>query len=154
MTSRIPWPYALGDAESFLADPRPEGGLFCLILSHEGRDGGAPALVGGIGVRPAERGDELGYWLTPDAWGRGYATEAGRAVLGMARHALGCRRLVASHYVDNPASGRVLRKLGFRPTGRTEQQHSVARGAVGEVALFELDLVDDSRLCPDDRLAA
>ena len=53
-------------------------------------------------------GHELGYWLTPDAWGRGYATEAGEAVLAMARHALGLQRLDARHFVDNPASGRVL----------------------------------------------
>src|SRR3546814_18039311 len=53
---------------------------------------------------------ELGYWLTPAVWGRGYATEAGHAVIAMARHALGYRRLHAWHFVDNPASARVDRK--------------------------------------------
>ena len=55
----------------------------------------------------------MGYWIARDHWGRGYASEAGRAALEVVR-ALGHRRVQAGHYVDNPASGRVLRKLGFR----------------------------------------
>lgn len=80
---------------------------------------------------------ELGYWLAPDRWNRGYATEAGRAVIDMARHALGLDRIVARHHLDNPASGRVLAKLGFREAGRG-RVHSLARGA--EVACVEHEL--------------
>src|SRR3546814_5651513 len=93
--------------------------------------GGANAeIVGGIDFHRGDDGaHELGYWLTPAVWGRGYATEAGHAVIAMARHALGYRRLPAWHFVDNPASARVLAKLGFRPTGRTapsSEEHTSA----------------------------
>lgn len=147
--SRVPWPYALGDAQDFLSRPRGATDTFLLILDHENE---YPTIIGGIGVHLEGDGHELGYWLTPPAWGRGYATEAGRAVLAMARHALGLKRLRSSHFVDNPASGRVLTKLGFRPTGQIVPRYSQARGTETPCALFELDL-DKDRMC-DVKMAA
>ena len=63
-------------------------------------------------------------------------------MLDIARHALGLKRLSSGHFVDNPASGRVLRKLGFRPTGRTATRYSAGRGADVPCALFSLDLAE------------
>lgn len=140
--SRAPWPYALEDAETFLGQPRSERDAMFVILAHDRGD--PPVLIGGIGVHAEGNGHELGYWLTPPAWGRGYATEAGRAVIDAARHALGLHRLTASHFLDNPASGRVLGKLGFRPTGEIRPQFSRARQAEAPTALFALDLGDRS----------
>jgi RimJ/RimL family protein N-acetyltransferase len=135
--ARVPWPYTLDDAAAFLAVPRGAADARFLIMAH---DGAAPRLVGGIGLDAAADGIALlGYWLTPDAWGRGYATEAGRAVLDMARHALPLRRLEARHHLDNPASGRVLRKLGFREI-RREPSFSLARGHHVDSAVLALDL--------------
>lgn len=57
---------------------------------------------------------ELGYWLERDCWGRGLASEAAGAVRDFATRTLGLRRLVAGHAADNPASGRILLRLGFR----------------------------------------
>ena len=57
---------------------------------------------------------ELGYWLERDYWGRGLASEAAGAVHDFATRTLGLRRLVAGHAADNPASGRILLRLGFR----------------------------------------
>ncbi|MBX3499870.1 MAG: GNAT family N-acetyltransferase [Alphaproteobacteria bacterium] len=57
---------------------------------------------------------ELGYWLERDYWGRGLASEAAAAVLAFATGTLGLRRLQAGHAADNPASGRILERLGFR----------------------------------------
>ena len=128
MLSRPPWPYGVADAEAFLAIPCLASDASFLILS---RDDAAPRVIGGIGLRRETGVHELGYWLTPDAWGRGYATEAGHAVLHAARHALGLKQVVARHFADNPASGAVLRKLGFRPVGRSTL-HSVARGGAVE----------------------
>ena len=149
--SHVPWPYALGDAQDFLSRPRTATDAFFLILSHETD---YPRIVGGMGIHPEPSGNghEFGYWLTPSAWGRGYATEAGRAVVAIARHALGLKRLNAGHFVDNPASGRVLAKLGFRSTGRIEPRHCRARGTETPCALFELDL-DADRAC-DVKMAA
>lgn len=136
-----PWPYALGDAQWFLARDRAPSDANFLVFDDPG---GSPRLVGGIGIDPpdAEGRRELGYWFTPDAWGRGYATEAGRAVIAIARHGMGLKRLHSGHFVDNPASGRVLEKLCFRPTGRVEPRHCRARGEVVPTALFELDLAE------------
>lgn len=140
--ARLPWPYAIGDAEAFLTVPRgPEDARF-LILSHETR---TPRMVGGIGLNPLGDGAyELGYWLTPGAWGRGYATEAGRIVLEMARHSLPVRRVQASHHLDNNASRRVLTKLGFREV-RREPHFSLAHGREIDCAVMALELEDEPR---------
>ena len=137
--SRAPWPYSAADARDFLARPVTALDTTMLITALED---GAPRIIGCIGIHPEGDTHELGYWLTPDAWGRGYATEAGRQVMQIARHALGLKRLSAGHYVDNPASGRVLAKLGFTPTGRTELQYCRARGHEVPCVKLELDLED------------
>ncbi|MDH2414130.1 GNAT family N-acetyltransferase [Nocardioides sp. CER19] len=60
------------------------------------------------------RSGELGYQLHPDHWGRGYATEAGRAALGLAFEELGLHRVIARIDAENPGSAAVLRRLGMR----------------------------------------
>lgn len=137
MLARVPHPYDLADAEAFLALPRGPHDARFLILAHRI---GAPELIGGIGIVTEDGEARLGYWLKPCAWGRGYATEAGSAVIDMARHALPLRRLGAWHFVDNAASGHVLRKLGFRPTGAVTQRASLGRDAPAPSAAYELDL--------------
>jgi RimJ/RimL family protein N-acetyltransferase len=135
--ARLPWPYDVADAEAWLSVPRGPTDTSFLILSHE-HD--YPRLIGGIGMGALDNGaHELGYWLTPSAWGRGYATEAARAVLHMARHALRVRRIEASHHVDNVASRRVLTKLGFREV-RREPHYSLAQGRDVDCAVLALDL--------------
>lgn len=147
--SRVPWPYSIEAAETFLAhwtDTR------FLVFEHQA---GAVALIGCVGIDPAgNETHELGYWFTPGAWGKGYATEAARGVLAAAR-AAGIRRVTSGHFVDNPASGRVLRKLGFRPTGRVEPMWSKGRNGEVACARFELELeAEDCRQGPEPRLAA
>ena len=58
---------------------------------------------------------ELGYWLEKPSWGQGYAFEAAQAVVTFAFEQIGLARLKTGHAADNPASGKVLLKLGFRP---------------------------------------
>ena len=151
MLPKVPWPYRLADAEAFLSRERAPGEAFFLILSHEGD---YPRPIGGIGLAPDEEGHELGYWLAPEAWGRGYATEAGRAVVAIARHALGLERIHSGHFVDNPASGRVLRKLGFRPTGEVRGRYSVARGGIAPCRLFALDVAEEAEAGDSRAMAA
>ncbi|MDP1025783.1 GNAT family N-acetyltransferase [Sphingomonas sp. KR1UV-12] len=145
MLARVPHPYTLVDAIDRVQEPRGPHQPRFLIEAHEG---GAPRLIGGIAVHRHDDRHELAYWLTPAVWGRGYATEAGRAVIDMARHALPIARLDAWHFVDNPASGRVLRKLGFRPTGTNGERHSCARGAAAPVIDYALDLDEDRSAMP------
>ncbi len=132
-----PWPFALEDAEAFLAAPRDPAMPSFLITE---RTNGEPRIVGacGLGRRPSGA-VEMGYWIGRQFWGKGFATEAGRAMIEIAQ-ALKLPRLEASHFLDNPASGRVLAKLGFRPTGVTAQRYSAGRSEEAACRLFELDL--------------
>jgi RimJ/RimL family protein N-acetyltransferase len=122
-----PWPYSAGDAEAFLLRDRGADALPELLIYA--RTHGQPKLVGGIALREdREDGAELDYWIARPCWGLGFATEAGQAVIGMARDGLRLKTLRSGHFPDNPASGRVLEKLGFRPTGEVEKRWSTVRG--------------------------
>ncbi len=119
-----PWPYGEDDARAWLAMPaRPRHPEFLLTLP--GADGST--VIGACGIRAATGAPELGYWIARPWWGRGFATEAVRAVVAIAR-TLGHARLRARHALDNPASGRVLRKAGFVPTGSVTLRACAARG--------------------------
>lgn len=132
--SRVPSPYGLEDARAFLALPHDHRLPRLLVFT---RTKGAPRLVGGCGIHLDDEGHpELGYWIARSCWGLGFATEAARAVLGMAR-AHGVRDIRAVHFADNPASGNVLRKLGFRFTGQVERRHCLARDAMVDCLRFE-----------------
>ncbi len=135
-----PWPYAESDAHSFLAIERPAL-LPSFVLALRTR--GSPRIVGmcGIGEAP-EGGIELGYWIARPYWGLGFATEAARTVVSIAR-ATGVSDIHAGHFTDNPASGRVLAKAGFRPTGRIEPRFSKGRGAKADCVLYALADEDD-----------
>ena len=132
-----PWPYRMENAEAFLATERKASEPSLLIFR---RTEGSPELIGGIGFGRRPAGEtELGYWLARRHWGHGYATEAGRALLAAARDSLRVRRLDAGHFLDNPASGRVLEKLGFRPTGTIAPRYSAGRGETAPCRLFKLE---------------
>lgn len=132
--TRAPAPYSVDDARAFLALPQDP----CLpnLLAFT-RTRGAPKLVGACGMHRCEDGTpELGYWIARPYWGLGFATEAARAILSMAR-AAGVAGVRAAHFADNPASGNVLRKLGFHYAGKIEQRYSPARGAKAECLIFD-----------------
>nr|WP_314446819.1 GNAT family N-acetyltransferase [uncultured Sphingomonas sp.] len=132
-----PWPYGLEEARAFLDKPQ-DPALPTFLLFR--RTNGDPELVGGAGFgRKPSGAVEIGYWTARAHWGNGYALEAGRQLIEIAR-TLGLSQLEAGHFVDNPASGRVLEKLGFVPTGRTVPRHSCARGSEVPCRLFTLDL--------------
>ena len=145
-----PWPYRMRDAEAYLACPRDP--ILPSLLIFE-RTGGAPQLVGscGLGRRPSGS-VELGYWIATPFWARGLATEACTALVDIAR-TLGLTRLEGSHFVDNPASGRVLEKLGFEPLGIIAPRFSCARGAETPARLMRLQLASEERE-HDEALAA
>jgi len=112
-TLRIPHPYGLADAQAFLtAVNTTDDETAFLITTRDGRIVGACGIAKLDGETP-----EIGYWLGVHFWGRGYATEAVRAVIDHAFGDLGYDRLLAGARVSNPASRRVLEKCGFQWTG-------------------------------------
>lgn len=113
-TLRIAHPYSEQDAQAFFALAQDPDKLWLAItLRADGRQ------IGGIGLRlePQHQHGELGYWLGVPYWGQGYATEAAREILRYGFQELGLHRIFASHFKHNPASGRILKKLGMRYEG-------------------------------------
>ena len=133
----VPWPYTLRDAEAFLASPRDPVLPSFLIFE---RTEAAPRLIGscGLGRRPSGA-VEMGYWIARPFWGRGFASEACTALIDIAR-TLGLSRLEASHFIDNPASARVLDKLGFQSLHIIAPRMSCARGTEVRARLMRLRL--------------
>jgi len=130
------WPYREEDAQAFLLRDRGTDDLPELLIYARTR--GAPKLVGGIALRETddEETAELDYWIARPCWGLGFATEAGQAVVGMAKDGLRMK-LRSGHFPDNPASGRVLEKLGFHPTGKVERRWSAVRDEDVDCVMYE-----------------
>jgi RimJ/RimL family protein N-acetyltransferase len=133
MCGRVPHPYSLKQAEEWLAtqdDKRQRGDYsFAITLARDG-------LVGSCGVtRTAPDTWEIGYWLGMPYWGMGYASEAAQGLMDWAGVELDARVFTAGHYVDNPASGHVLRKLGFAHAGSAEL-FGLARGCTSPVERY------------------
>jgi [ribosomal protein S5]-alanine N-acetyltransferase len=110
MTSDIPHPLTQAQAMAWL---KPGRGEVRFAIELDGR------LIGGAGYYRRRSGAaELGFWLGRPWWGRGYATEANRAVVRYGFQVTRLPGFTSSHFADNWASAGVLRKLGFEPVGR------------------------------------
>ena len=111
-TARIPHPYTLKDAETFIDSVTRGSELSFLVTLSDGR------VIGGCGIATIRAdGPEIGYAIGVAPWGPGYATEAARAVIDHAFRDIGLKELLAGARVSNPASRRVLEKCGFQWTG-------------------------------------
>lgn len=114
-TLRIPHPYTEQDATEFFAllAENPNRIWLAIALRSDGNQ------IGGVGltVDAKHQHAELGYWLGVPYWGKGYATEAAHEMLRYGFEDLQLHRIFASHFNNNPASGRILKKLGMRYEG-------------------------------------
>jgi ribosomal-protein-alanine N-acetyltransferase len=150
-TIQIPHPYPDGAAEEWIASlpdkfdqrrevnfavtlkrgkgdrshlsERPEGGHHACRVVAQIEPDSFFQLIGAVCLRlelEHDRG-EVGYWIGKSFWGQGYATEAARAVVSHGLEFWRLNRIVGGFFASNPASGRVLQKLGFQPEGRMRQ---------------------------------
>ncbi|GEN98982.1 N-acetyltransferase [Novosphingobium sediminis] len=131
--SLVPHPYGAAEVHFFLEEVVTADWGWAITWAGEEK------LLGVVGLSPAEDGTsaELGYWLGRAHWGQGIATEAVRAVVNFAFDKLSLEKITSGHFKDNPASGKVLAKLGFVETGRS-MRPCLARG--GPVASIDVVL--------------
>ena len=120
-TTNIPHPYTLEDAIDFLSkreESYEETGSPQFAITH--KDG---KFIGGIGMTLHKQHEsaELGYWIGKIYWSRGYCTEAARAVVKYGFEEMGLNRIYATHFSRNPASGRVMQKIGMKHEGHLRQ---------------------------------
>jgi RimJ/RimL family protein N-acetyltransferase len=87
-------------------------------------------VIGGAAITPFPGGFELGYWLGKDYWGAGLGTEAARGATDFGFGVLGMRRIDAFVFDGNPASVRLLEKIGFHYVGLSEDAPARHRGPV------------------------
>ena len=117
-TLRIPHPFEEKHAREFLESPPKENELRMGIRLRD-----TNALIGGIGLHPypEHKRAELGYWIGVPYWGHGYATEAAGAVVRYGFERTQLNRIFAGHFKHNPASGKVLQKIGMKYEGCMRQ---------------------------------
>lgn len=113
-TLNIPHPYEDGMAEEWIGtheEQRDAGKLENFALVQKGDN----LLVGAIGlvIKREFESAELGYWVGRPYWGQGYCTEAARMILKYGFEQLGLNRIFAGHFTINPASGKVMKKIGM-----------------------------------------
>lgn len=133
-----PWPYTLAYAERLASlDFNPEEPRLFVFRENDG----LAELIGVAGLDRMPEGEvELGFWIAKAHWNRGYAFEAGRQMIEIATRELRLAQLFAGYFIDNPASGRVLEKLGFVPVGEVTERNSRGRGGVAHCQMCRLDL--------------
>lgn len=141
-TLTIPHPYSDGIAEQWIAKhaesfDKGHGVNLAITIKRDS------ALVGAIslmGISPKHQA-ELGYWIARAYWNQNYCTEAGQAVLHFAFVDLGLERVHSCHLARNPASGRVMQKLGMNHEG-LRRQHVKKWDVLEDLALYGLSKAD------------
>lgn len=117
-TLNIPHPYPHGGAAAWIglhesAWNDGTSATFAIIARDTGKLAGAISLM----IKREHQRAELGYWIAVDCWNSGYATEASQRVIDFAFEELRLHRIEARHMLRNPASGRVMKKIGMQQEG-------------------------------------
>ena len=90
---------------------------------------------------PVREGEPLiGYWVAKPYWNQGICTEALRLMLDHIRETTDIQSLISGHFVDNPASGRVMEKCGFVSTGETCIDANQYQGANRPIRVLRLEI--------------
>jgi len=141
LRDRFPHPYSVRDAEEYITAvaARPLQTSFGVVV-----DGEAAGSVGLIPGQDIERGTaEIGYWLGRAFWGRGIATEAVHAATLYAFDQLRMHRVFAVPFRRNPASARVLEKVGYVREG-VMRRSAIKNGELIDQIIYAA--YDDDRL--------
>lgn len=115
LTHTFPHPYTLADANHWLSIANSDPHSVHLAIELHGQAIGGVGAIAGSGISAATA--DFGYWLGESFWGRGLATAAALAFKEHLVRSGRFARLQAPVFAWNPASMRVLEKLGFRREG-------------------------------------
>jgi len=137
-TLNIPHPYPHGGAKEWIRQHGPAwidgtSVTFAVVGARTG------ALVGVVSllIKREHRRAELGYWIAVDCWNRGYATEASQRLVDFGFETLGLHRIESRHFLRNPASGRVMEKLGMTREG-VERDHIIKWDRFESLAVYSI----------------
>ncbi len=90
---------------------------------------------------PTRDGEPIvGYWVAKPYWNKGYCTEALQLMLDYIRNNTSLTSLLCGHFVDNPASGRVMEKCGFVPTGEECYDETLYTGKGRPIRVLRLEI--------------
>jgi len=135
-TLNIPHPYEDGMAEAWIGRQQErfdkgESVAFAITHVEQGH------LIGSIELGIAKEFDraEIGYWIGKPYWNQGYCTEAAQAAVEYGFEVLGLNRICGIHITRNPASGRVMQKLGMKHEGR-RRQHTKKWGNYDDLEMY------------------
>lgn len=135
-TASIPHPYPKGGAAEYIRHDlsKFQRGASVQFIARTLESG---TLIGAVGlaIDTQHQRAEIGYWIGKPFWNSGFCTEAAEAVLDYAFRELGLNRVFAHHMTINPASGRILSKLGMQREA-TLCQHVVRFGAAQDVDIY------------------
>jgi RimJ/RimL family protein N-acetyltransferase len=137
-TLTIPHPYPHGAAAEWILTHAPawEAGstaTFAVVETESGRLIGVTSLM----INREHRRAELGYWIALDRWSRGYATESSQCLVDYGFEVLGLHRIESRHFLRNPASGRVMQKLGMQQEG-VERDWAIKGTQYESMALYSI----------------
>jgi len=121
-TLHIPHPYEDGVAEQWLATHEKSfaEGLQAVFAIAQAQDNFLAGAIG-LSLNRSHRHAEMGFWVGKPFWGRGYCTEAAREILRYGFEELDLHRIHAHYFTRNPASGRVMEKIGMKYEGCLRQ---------------------------------
>jgi RimJ/RimL family protein N-acetyltransferase len=139
-TLNIPYPYKDGMAESWIAE-HENGWKNKSNVTYAIVDKLSTVLLGVVSLLDI-RGEEakLGYWIGEPFWGNGYCTEATRELLELAHVTMGIKKIIGEHLCSNPASGRVMEKLGMSHKGQIRGADRYKKEV--QIAVYESERVN------------
>lgn len=141
-TRSIPFPYPPGMGATRIRDQQVkwkagDAYVFAMCLLGTGQ------LMGGVGLEIDKENHqaELGYWLGREYWNQGYCSEAAVVLIEYGLGHLGLHRIHAHHLTRNPASGRVLEKIGMQREGLL-RGHSRKWGVFEDIVMYGILATD------------
>lgn len=130
----LPYPYTLEMAKEWITSQKTDlKHQDYAVISKENNK-----LIGSISL--SDKGDgckELGYWLAPECHGKGIMTETAHCLISYAFEKLGVHKIIAKHYIENPASGKVMQKCGMNVVG-VLKKHALKNNVWHDVCLHEI----------------